>query len=324
MTEVCIRADGNNQIGLGHLIRSFALAEMLREQFRIRFYCKSIPTSIRSQMENTSIRVQMIKSESDFIQHIQSGQIVVLDGYQFDADYQKSIVNRGNLLVCIDDMFSQHFYAHLIINHAPGITKNRYKSEAYSRFALGPEYALLRPEFINLAQSNSNVRNEDTILICFGGSDVKNLTITALNVVLDFNQFKKITIITGSSYRHSEELYRVTNNEKRVDYYHDLPSKDVAELIGKAGSAIVPSSGILFEVIAGDAIPLSGIYNDNQTSVYAGFKKMDAFIDAGAFSSIEIENAIIKIPNFKTKRIIDGKSPSRIRDLFTSIYSELN
>ena len=324
MTEVCIRADGNNQIGLGHLIRSFALAEMLREQFRIRFYCKSIPASIRSQMEDKSIRVHMIKSESEFIQHIQSGQIVVLDGYQFDADYQKSVVSSGNLLICIDDMFSQHFYAHLIINHAPGITENRYKSEAYSRFALGPEYALLRPEFINLAQSNSNVGNEDTILICFGGSDVKNLTMTALNVVLDFNQFKKITIITGSSYRHSEELQKVIKSEKRVEYYHDLPPKEMAEHIEKSSSAIIPSSGILFEVIAGNPIPVSGIYTENQKFVYSGFKNMDSFIDAGTFNPFEIEAAIIKIPYFKKKKIIDGKSPERIRALFSSLRTEKN
>ena len=73
--------------------------------------------------------------------------MVVIDGYQFDTEYQQKVKKSGASLVCLDDLHNQHFVADIIINHAPGVDPGKYSAEPYTQYLLGPSYALLRPAF---------------------------------------------------------------------------------------------------------------------------------------------------------------------------------
>lgn len=318
-SDLFIRTDGSTEIGLGHLVRCISLSLILRDQFNITFFCRQIPEQIEHELEQQEISLQKIDHKDSFFDQLRAQSTVVLDGYSFDSEYQKRVRQKAGSLACIDDLYDREFYADLIINHAPGISKERYSAQPYTKYALGLEYALLRPPFLKAALKvdESGKIEPKTALICFGGSDSKNLTLRALNVVSDFNQFKKIIIITGSAYRFDDELLRAINDDTNVEYYHALSGEEMAGAFLRSDVAIVPSSGILFEALATGNIAISGTYTDNQKEVYSGFKSLDAIIDAGGFSETEIREAIEKIQTFKLqKNIIDGKSPERIRTLF--------
>lgn len=317
--EVFIRADGNNQIGLGHLIRCLALAEMLKEDFKIRFVSLEMPEKIKSEIVENGLEVDEISSEEEFFARLNTESIVVLDGYKFDREYQQKVKDIGCKLVCLDDVFDREFVADLIINHAPGITESDYKAADYTTLALGPEYALLRPAFLDIAVQTESTGDSNVLLICFGGSDSKNLTKIAAETALDFDTFKKIIIITGSAYKHRDTLLSVIQNRKRIEYHHAVNEQNMVRLMAESGVAIVPSSGIFFEVLAAGCKAISGIYTDNQKRVYSGFKKLNAIIDAGTFRADEIRRALKKTDHHKTKKIIDGKSPERIRNLFKNL-----
>lgn len=113
-----IRCDASTQIGMGHLVRCSALAEMLKEKFEITFFCKDIPASYKQGLK---FNITQILVEDDFLQHVNDQSIVVLDGYHFKGSYQRSIKNLGAILVCIVDFPDYDFLADLIINHAPSV-----------------------------------------------------------------------------------------------------------------------------------------------------------------------------------------------------------
>ena len=94
--KLFIRTDGNSQIGLGHLVRCIALAHMLKEAFDITFVCKEIPTKIEEDIKQNLWVLSKIETEDDFLNIINSKDIVVLDGYQFDTSYQKQIKESGS------------------------------------------------------------------------------------------------------------------------------------------------------------------------------------------------------------------------------------
>jgi len=83
--KVFIRADGNSQIGLGHLVRCIALANMLKENFEIAFVCRDIPEDLKLDIEKVNMIVKIIEDERDFLNMIEPGSIVVLDNYEFDT-----------------------------------------------------------------------------------------------------------------------------------------------------------------------------------------------------------------------------------------------
>ena len=145
---IYIRCDGSPEIGLGHVVRCMSLAHMLTVDFPIHFYVLEIPDSLKNEIIQNGWDVTVLERESDFLNELTGNEIVVLDGYQFDSDYQRKIKRKGCKLICISDFHDQHFYADLVINHAPGVTKNNYDGELYTKYLLGPKYALLRPEFL--------------------------------------------------------------------------------------------------------------------------------------------------------------------------------
>ena len=318
---VFLRTDGNSQIGLGHLIRCTALADMLKENFEITFVCRDIPYDTKSSIERGNMTVKIIRDEKDFFNIVQSDSIVVLDGYEFDTEYQKNIKEKDAALVCIDDLHDKQFEADLIINHAPGIKAENYKAKLHTQFALGTKYALLRPEFIELAKQERKIENIDTVFICFGGADANNFTESTLKTVLKFDSFKKITVVTGAGYIHENRLKQLLTADSRIEYYNSIDAKKMCQLMSHSDLAIIPSSGILLEALAAGCRIISGMTAGNQKYVYSNYLQSDYFIDAKDFSNDALSSAVNSRLEKEqpARKKIDGKSRERLLKIFQQL-----
>lgn len=322
---VYFRTDGNSKSGSGHLIRCMALGYMLKYEFDIKFICKEIPGKIKKELIENTFQIKTIVKESIFFDLLQPEDIVVLDGYHFVTEYQKQIKAKGCKLVCIDDLHDKKFYADLIINHAPGVKPEDYKAQSYTQFALGLEYALLRPAFLKQALKPRNIKKIEILLICFGGSDFKNLTQSTLKVVLEFTKFIKIIVVTGTTYQISEGFIQLIKSDPRIEHRHALNENQMLGAMMEADLVIVPASGILFEALASRCRLISGIYADNQKFVYTNFSLMKLIIGASDFNSIDIRKAINNAlkSTSKAKNVIDGNSSKRIKSYFYELSSHL-
>lgn len=321
-SKVVFRVDGSAQIGLGHLVRCIALAQMLCDIFEITFISRDIPLQIVKNLKDNNFTLYQIDDELSFFSEIQQGDILVLDGYDFDIEYQKKIKSKDCKLVCIDDLHDQEFVADLIINHAPGLSVSNYRAQAYTQFALGPEYALLRPAFLNQSKiQTKTLEKNDTVLICFGGLDHKNISLISLQVVLGFERFKKIILITGASYQFFDTIETIIKNDKRIVYYHAIDEDKMVELMRSADIVIVPASGILLESLAVGPIIISGMYTDNQKLIFERYKNSGAFISAESFSYDDlykaVNDALLKKNNHTL--FFDGLSGKRILKKFFAL-----
>ncbi|WP_029032965.1 UDP-2,4-diacetamido-2,4,6-trideoxy-beta-L-altropyranose hydrolase [Salinimicrobium terrae] len=299
--NIFFRADGSTEIGLGHIVRCIALAHMLKKNFSINFASKEIPENLKKQIKENGFLLNVISSEEDFFSLLSGQEIVVLDHYELDSDYQKRVKNLGCKLVCIDDLHEKEFFADLIINHSPGIVPQDYRAQEYTKFALGPQYALLRPIFIQAAGLEKEIREVNNVMICFGGSDNKNLTKPILEVVQTNKKIKTITVILGSAYPYRSSIDAIVGNNSRIRVLSSLNEKEMLAEIEGADLAIIPSSGILFEVIAGGCIPLICYYAENQKKLFTYFKesrKIPSF-NALKFDKNELDSAISDIVNKK-------------------------
>jgi spore coat polysaccharide biosynthesis predicted glycosyltransferase SpsG/L-amino acid N-acyltransferase YncA len=188
--KVIFRADGSDRIGLGHLIRSQALAEMLADDFDCVFALAEAPAVIaedlasrfevywlppaalppvaasqqqeeastplaawQQQAEKTSPAAATQQQQAATLAALASpDDIIVLDGYPFDTAYQQVLRERGCKLVSIDDIHAYPFVVDAIINTAGGVRPAHYQALPGTRFCLGLRYALLRRPF-RLAQA---------------------------------------------------------------------------------------------------------------------------------------------------------------------------
>lgn len=230
--------------------------------------------------------------------------------------------------MCIDDLHDKSFVADLIINHAPGVRAASYDSQNNNvKFLLGPKYALLRPEFFIKEHSSINKASESTqVLICFGGSDFKNLTQFILEKC-NFNEPVEYTVITGSAYPYLLQLKEYLHQQsKNVKLLSSLNEREMKVEFCKSDICIVPASGILFEVLSCGVPVITGYYTQNQFDIYKGFLDLNVVYGAGNFSKDSFLSALNLMSTSRTQTMvenqkfcIDGNASQRILKAFKQL-----
>lgn len=316
-SNLLFRVDSSKSIGVGHATRCIALAHMLKEDFTISFFSKDLVKALETEIKGAGWALFKIENEQSFFDEINDGDIIVLDGYHFTLEYQKKIKEVGALLCFIDDLVVQVSNADMVINYCPGIATHQYKSAPYTRFLLGPEFVLLRPLFLQQARMRRTIASVESVLICFGGADPKNLTEQALDVVCRMPQFRRISVVTGPAYQSQSHISDYLLTDSRIVHYSSVTEAQMLTLMSQSDLAIVPASGVLLEALSVGCIIISGFYTENQRSNYNNFLSANFFIDAGGFSDEELTIAINRA-FAATSRVgpFDGASGTRLRRAF--------
>jgi len=325
-------------IGMGHLIRSLSLAEMLRNDFNISFIISTDTDDVLRLIENSNFRFQKLASScqvTDFKEvcpFLKGIDIVVLDFYPLTKEFQKAIKDMNLRLVCIDDFHNGYFHADLIINTSNKVTAMEYDCEPSARLLLGSEYILLRPEFIDAAKKRPRIfSNISSVFINMGGSDMPNNTLKFLKAAITIKSINEIHVVLGLINPHIKIIAEIIKNVKpsiRIYLYQNLDAEQMCSVLSKCQLAICPASGVSMEVCAVGLGMFSGYSADNQISLLKGLVDKDCAINLGAFELLS-ENKIASVINSvindmpkinhlvkSQKKAVDGKSPARIRKEF--------
>ena len=147
--KILFRADGNSVIGLGHLYRSFALMEILQDTFECTLITleKSMTSVIPVAYNRIYIPAEIsLSQEPQWLKKKEGIRgVIIADGYQFTAAYQKQIKQAGFNLIYIDDLTTEQFYDDAVINHASLLEIDYIKKEVYTSLYFGTKYAMFRP-----------------------------------------------------------------------------------------------------------------------------------------------------------------------------------
>lgn len=290
--EILFRADGNSEIGLGHLYRLFSLVEMLKEHFSFTFLTSEnsainvIPKSYQQKIIPNQIT---IKEEPHWLskEFNANKHVFIADGYQFNTSYQQQIKEKGFRFIYIDDLATEHMFADIVVNHSSSISSESFSAESYTKFALGTKYALLRPAFLELSTKENTIEKLDTAFVCFGGADPFNLTLKATKALLKIAQVKKIHIVLGGAYAH-KEIYTLA--KENITIHQNLSETALSEIMADANFAIAPASTILYELCCVKMPILSGFYVDNQENIYKGFAEKKAIFEMGNMKDFSVNS----------------------------------
>jgi UDP-2,4-diacetamido-2,4,6-trideoxy-beta-L-altropyranose hydrolase len=322
---VYFRADGNSQIGLGHVVRSLAVAGMIQEDFECKFIIRDPSSEIKKQILEVCTEIIELKpgiaNEAELIsgEYISKNDIIVLDGYNFDAQYQKAFKEAGAKLICIDDLHQIHFVADAVINHASGINAELYSSEYYTRFYLGTDYSLLRAPFLEAAKTIRKVDKIESLFICMGGADPDNRVLDILRTVREMSIVKKINVIVGSSYSY-EDFLKEFAKDPNIQIYRNLSAEELARLMKESDAAICSASTISYEYCAvGGKLFIVKTF-DNQQLLYDFLIKEKLALDFNKFKEKIKEPADEEIAN--QRRFFNGRSSDNIKRIFNTLIIE--
>ena len=328
MKKIIFRADANPIVGMGHFIRSLALAEILNKHFHCVFAIQE-PTEYQIQeIEKTChkwISLPTCRSHfQNFLSYLSGDEIVVLDNYYFDTNYQIAIKSKKCKLVCISDTYNIHYVADLVINHAPEINKNKYSCEPYTKLCLGLNYVLIRSEFIKSCESRKEL-TENAILLYIGAITNKKILNDILNILTIQEEIENIYLIHNN-------INDIKNNANpKLEVFKNLSANEILHLMNKAIIGIFPASTIAFEAIAARLPFITGYTAENQYNVYNGLVKNNLAIGVSDFNILNVRlliSSIKKLISSSVKRnliikhqieAISKRSPQKLLEIFHEI-----
>lgn len=334
--RVIFRADGNSQIGLGHVIRSLAMAQMLRNEYECIFAIQAPDPALKKHILEVCQGIIILPScaatEDRFIHELEAylsdEEIVVLDGYSFNTAYQQCIKAKGATLVCIDDVHSCHFLADVVLNPAGGVSASNYSTEPYTKLYIGPSYALLRQPFLQASISESNRHLEPLhLLLCMGGADPKNHTLSIAKELQKQMPEAILEIVTGSAYVHQDDLNLWLSNNSSHSLNANLDAASMYELMSKCQVAVTSASGVAYEYTAVGGALFIVQTAANQQLLY------DYLLSSGmakaykAFAEETTTASILSLSNElreNQKKVFDGKSGDRIKEIFEQLTLQTN
>ncbi|MBW8049388.1 MAG: UDP-2,4-diacetamido-2,4,6-trideoxy-beta-L-altropyranose hydrolase [Cytophagales bacterium] len=317
---------------------------MLNEEFDCVFLIQKPTHYLISQINEVCSKVYELPKSSNYLteagdiadKYLQGNEIVVLDGYDFDTAYQKAIKQKGNKLVCIDDIHTNHFVADLVINHSGGIKAEEYSIEPYTKLCLGTEYALLRKPFLEEAKKKRKIDEIKNVFICFGGSDNYNITGKAVEACLGISKIKRINVVIGSINKNREELDALLKNNKNTDrvyLYSSLTAKQMAELMKRCQLGISSASSIAYEICSVGMGLICGAYVDNQKNINDFLSKSKCSISIENFKDIttdELRDIImdceIDVLNSQVifQKSIFRNTTNNLKKVFYKLFNEFN
>jgi len=188
-----IRADAGVAIGTGHVMRCLALAQAWqdlggRALFAMAESTPGLTARLRSELcEIVSVEVSIGSQEDSertaaLAREHHAGWVVV-DGYQFGADYQEALRSTESKVLFMDDYgHSARYSADLVVNPNVCADEAPYRNrESYTQVLLGTRYCMLRREFKAWRQWQRKIPPlAGRVLVTMGGSDPENLTARVL------------------------------------------------------------------------------------------------------------------------------------------------
>lgn len=339
-----IRADGNAQIGMGHLMRCMSIAAALKDKnYIVKFFTNSehsqnfiIDKGFFCQLINNKESMDQEIPEMISLLQEQHVQMLIIDSYRITDLYTVSLSKYVKVFY-LDDIATNLVPADGVINYNIYAESLPYKSHYGNDCVciLGSKYAPVKKEFFGLQYQ---VREKvSDILVTMGGSDTLNIAGRLGEVLL--KQLPSdicITIVCGKFSPHYQKVKALEVSDPRVQVLTDV--KDMWNVMCRSDLAISAAGSTMYELCTIGVPSICCYYVDNQKLIAESFAEKTSMMNAGDFSKVpdyvldniieEVKNLIDDYPKRKMlseemHKISDGCGTLRIADILTSVLATI-
>ncbi len=345
-----IRADANEVIGTGHIMRCLAVAVELRKNLEeVVFivadqYGQGIVESygfktlcLHSQWDNLEMELGII------LPLVKENHVrgILVDSYYVTENYLAKL-HQCTRLIYIDDVNAFIYPVDLLVNYNIYAEKIDYfkrymDAELDTGFLLGCSYVPLRYEFCNIkSKSISRIYQQEKtgdknikILVTSGGADVCNITGSLLEKLKDMDWFSKTEfhVILGRFHQHKRELYEKWIKCPNVCLHENI--KYMSEYMSMCDVAVTAGGSTVYELCACGLPSVIYTIADNQLGIAREFDARGLVPwcgDARYNTDVCIEHIIYNLENLlrdyeflkkksiELQMLVDGYGAARIAE----------
>jgi CMP-N-acetylneuraminic acid synthetase/spore coat polysaccharide biosynthesis predicted glycosyltransferase SpsG len=250
--RILFRVEGRPQYGLGHVYRSLAIAEAIRESSRAEIaFLMPIEDAEGARVASAHgypVRLAAQDRLSVILDQIRDfgPEILVNDLRTLDADYLRELSHLGattvNLVDTPEDIETTERYEQTIVSL---MAQERETPEG---FYSGPAYAILREQF----RGREKVVREEPklVLLSFGGSDPQGLTLKAAAALQGLPAGIDVVAVAGPAFSFRREYEEMAAAQARRIPLINEAGGHIAELMLEA-DVVVGSGGMsVYEIAA--------------------------------------------------------------------------
>ena len=334
---VLIRADAGPAMGTGHAMRCLALAQAWQDAGGQCIFVMAESTSaLERRLRDEGMKIQRLAicagSSADANQ---TGDIarengvrwIVVDGYQFGAEYQQAIKSGGFKLLFVDDnVHAESYSADLVLNQNMHATASLYaKREPYTRLLLGPRYVMLRRDFRGWRDWRRQISASGRkILVTMGGSDPNNLTSRVIEAIRQVSkQALETVVLLGGSNPHLPAVKAAIGGDgQSIRLITDAPN--MGEWMAWADVAVAGAGTTFWEMCFLGLPGVLLVLAENQRGVAAAAEKLGlacSLGDATEISASVIGGKLADLLSSHEKRssqsekgraLVDGRGAERV------------
>lgn len=306
MNHLLIRADASAQIGTGHVMRCFALAQAWQlEGGHVVFLSHCESDALRQRIAEAGmefipianphpdprdlqttldiLRTRSAEAREDQKSEIGNPTWLVLDDYHFDAVYQQAVRTAGCRLLVIDDMAHlPAYHADILLNQNLGAEKLKYNCDPDTTLLLGSPYALLRQEFLAWRGWKREIPEvARKVLVTMGGGDPDNVTLKIIHALEQVEvDGLEAAVVVGSSNPHYEILQLAIHDlQPKIRLERNAPN--MPELMAWADVAISAGGSTCWELAFMRAPSLVLAVAENQLGVVEQLEALGMAVNLG-------------------------------------------
>lgn len=332
--NVLIRADGNEKIGSGHIMRTKSIATELKGLGAKVLYAladergkKLINNEFQSVVLSSNYECldDEIKALSSVIKE-QKIKLILLDSYFVTPKYFKELKKLAKV-VYIDDLDAFAYECEALINYGAFFDKNEYKARQNlaKKYFLGSEFAPLRAEFRNTQKSSKNTPKKQ-VLLTTGNTDLLGIMPRLLEAFLSDESLKNLEFlaISGAFNEHENKLLALSAKHKNIKVLKN--PENMAQIMAEADFVLSAGGSTLYELasLAKAVICFSIAANQNNIKswaeagamLYAGDAKADSHSvvarSVNLLKSLLNDENLAKTLGQKAHFFVDGKGAIRL------------
>lgn len=328
-----IRADMNEVIATGHIMRCLAIADAARDLGRDTTFILADTQAVelirergyRSIVLNT--RWNQMDMELPVLKKVIAEygiRKLLIDSYSVTPEYLQ-VLSEQVEVAYIDDLDSFIYPVHTLIRYTGNWEEAAYE-ERYrdTKLLLGLQYAPLRGKFRNCSQKVISPRVENLLLLS-GGTD-RFYVLEHLLEKIRKEQYRSIDVICGKYYEKYTQMCIQYQQYKNIHFHQEI--NNVEDYMTKADVAVSAGGTTLYELCACGTPTISYSFADNQLNSVQRFQKDNLINYAG---DVRYDKAIEKIvhnldlyiedmslrmqKSRKMQELVDGKGALRIANI---------
>lgn len=314
-----IRADGNEKIGAGHLMRCMTVAEELVKMpggNEVCFVCADADSGnmaadagFRTFVLDTDYR--NMESELPLWERFlgdcggwpdSAGNVILVDSYYVTERYLEELKRFGSRAL-MDDMGDRAYPVDCIVNYNVFADPEKYRSLYRGtgvKMLIGSRYVPVRSQF---RDTMYEVREKAcNVLITVGGGDTDHIGQRILRRL--YREDRELYFVAGRYYPDLDEVKKLEREHANIHVLHDV--KNMAGLMLKCDAAVTAGGSTVYEMAAVGIPFVCFSCAENQEALVEYIGATDTAYAAGAWH-LDREGTLERIEELTRRLLTERK-----------------